>query len=88
MMHIFVTAGQVLDFSDHNIIPKLKFRWWPSSTVLLKTFYSQKTNVNSCKVSNIKSIIMIGELKRTAEEVDAVYFKILSMNSCGMTDNK
>jgi hypothetical protein len=30
---------------------------------------------------------MIGELERTTEEVGVVYFRVLSMDSCGTIDN-
>jgi hypothetical protein len=44
---------------------------------MLAAFYSQMTNVNSCKTNSVKSIIMTGELERTAEEVVVVYFKVI-----------
>jgi hypothetical protein len=81
MVNACPPGGQVLHFfKPNNIIPKLKFSCWPCSTGGIKIFYSQMTIVNS-----IKNIIMIGELKRTAEEVVVVYFKVLSQDSCGMT---
>jgi hypothetical protein len=59
----------VLHFSNHKIIPKLKFRSWPCSMGGFKTFYSKMTNVNSCNINSVT-----GELKRIAEEVVVVHF--------------